>query len=379
MREYLQKSVYVDNNNMHQNYQLEDLIKKMIAVSISGLIKFFNYDTNLFYEKVVCCDSSLVFGKLSPRYTLITLLGLHKYEKAGNKFPITLETILESVNKKAKEFNSIGDIGLHIWALSLLAPDKLQQYYDTKSLLNSLKTCIDAKNCLTTEIAWFLTGLSQACLTLPKSTEQWKKLAIRTHNMLNNNYYGKGIFGHMNSCSIKGRIRGRIGCFADQVYPILALSTFSKIHDNSAVNNALECAKTICKLQGAQGQWWWHYDAFTGKVIGQYPVYATHQNGMAPMALFALNEVSDIDFSKAIYKGLGWINKSNEIEFDFIDAKNNVIWRCLQQNKYKMYLQKIKSFLLKPNDNRNQKKLVINRQCRPYHLGWLLYAFSDKI
>ena len=85
-----------------------------------------------------------------------------------------------------------------------------------------------------------------------------------------------------------------------------------------------------------------------------------------------------IQDDKIIYVG-NEIECPNYDDAKVIDAKNNVIWRCLQQNKYKMYLQKIKSFLLKPNDNRNQKKLVINRQCRPYHLGWLLYAFSDKI
>jgi len=73
------------------------------------------------------------------------------------------------------------------------------------------------------------------------------------------------------------------------------------------------CAEAICRMQGPSGQWWWHYDARNGRIFERYPVYAVHQDGMAPMALFALGEVARLDFSEPIYKGLAWISGNNEL------------------------------------------------------------------
>ena len=54
--------------------------------------------------------------------------------------------------------------------------------------------------------------------------------------------------------------------------------------DSKAAEVASACAKHMCELQGPQGQWWWHFDIRTGRVVEHYPVYAVHQDSMAPMA-----------------------------------------------------------------------------------------------
>jgi hypothetical protein len=183
----------------------------------------------------------------------------------------------------------------------------------------------------------------------------------------------------MGNSSLAGLMRRRIGCFADQVYPIYALAKFSQAFgSDKALRVSSECAAAICRLQGPLGQWWWHYDAATCRVIGWYPVYSVHQDGMAPMALIEVGKVSGEDFSNHIYKGLKWITGENELDFNMIDSTNNVIWRSLYDYKYKLYINEFMS-LIGFDTNIINNALKVRYECRAYHLGWLLYAFSNVV
>ena len=63
-----------------------------------------------------------------------------------------------------------------------------------------------------------------------------------------------------------------IGNFADQIYPIYALSKFATAFDlEEPLDAALECAMVVCHLQGNLGQWWWFYDVETGRVACHLP------------------------------------------------------------------------------------------------------------
>ncbi len=85
--------------------------------------------------------------------------------------------------------------------------------------------------------------------------------------------------------------RAHVGSFADQIYPVQALARLHASADDPAALGAAEkVARLICRAQGRDGQWWWHYDARTGRVVERYPVYSVHQHAMAPMALLDLAE-----------------------------------------------------------------------------------------
>ena len=95
---------------------------------------------------------------------------------------------------------------------------------------------------------------------------------------------------------------------------------------------ALDCALAICKAQGSLGQWWWHYDSSNGQVVETFPVFSVHQHAMGPMALIALGEAIQSDFSPWIYKGLEWI-EDNELGINMRDDSANVVWRCIGRTK----------------------------------------------
>ena len=176
-----------------------------------------------------------------------------------------------------------------------------------------------------------------------------KEKADTTMKQILGNYGGKGIFGHLRKSPARGWFRGRIGSFADQVYPIYALTLYHKVFGSGqALDVAIKCADTICQHQGVLGQWWWHYNSATGQVVGTYPVYSVHQEGMAPMALYLVGETAGKDYSAPIIKGLEWIRGKNELGVNMIDRERNVIWRCLYRPKWKSYSEELLRFLRYP-------------------------------
>ena len=171
-----------------------------------------------------------------------------------------------------------------------------------------------------------------------------------------------------------GVVRGRVGSFADQVYPIFAMAHFSQVFGHQeARDNALRCARAICSLQGSLGQWWWHYDSVTGRVVEHFPVYSVHQHGMAPMALLALEETCGADFDAHINRGLSWISGANELHQDLENSDAGVAWRCIQPPKSNPYAAGVRVLMGKEP---SRGPLHILYECRPYELGWLLYALA---
>src|SRR5208282_4187357 len=176
----------------------------------------------------------------------------------------------------------------------------------------------------------------------------------------------------------EGRLRGRIGSFADQIYPIYAMSKFAKIFQlEDPLGPALECASAICGAQGESGQWWWLYDARSGRISSRYPVYSVHQHGMAPMGLFAIEEATGKCFKKNIYKGLRWIYGTNEPGVDMRHSAQNIIWRCvLLGDKTQKYWEMALNLVRSPNQHIQPRSLKILYEQRPYEFGWLLFALA---
>lgn len=355
------------------------LIKKLLELAYNGLKNMFDEDSKLFCFKIRKVQNGLKKEGLSYRYTIISSIGLNKFKSIYGESPINIEDVLNNLISLSDKINNIGDFGLLIWLCALVAPEWVIRIFEKHELKNILNRFDDARQGKTTELSWVLAGLSHLSLISNRYLNEFEKLANQTYEMIKGNYGKNGIFWHMNNSSIVGILRGRIGCFADQIYPIYALSVFSKAYKNhESLKIALECAKKICELQGPLGQWWWHYDSITGNVIGKYPVFSVHQDGMAPMSLFSIGHISGLNLKSNIYKGLEWITGMNELGMNLIDESRNLIWRSLYKGKYRSYCEQIMSFLRIKQDKNQINNLKVLHECRPYHLGWLLYAFAER-
>ncbi len=357
----------------------QETIHRLIGLSIAGLVPMFNREKQLFCYKLKQTPTGLVQEGISQRYTVITLMGLHRLEQTGATSPIEITPVLDTLLANTEWIDNAGDLGLLLWLCALMAPDRLSAIAKKLEVSTALSRFSDVKQGRTMELAWFLAGLSHGSLASPEWLPEASTLANETYALLLRNQGEKGAFGHLSrNKSLSGIVRGGVGSFADQVYPIYAMSKFSQAFGNDqARNRALDCGLNICEAQGSLGQWWWHYDSATGQVVDGFPVFSVHQHGMAPMTLFALGEATQSDFSSWIYKGLEWI-ANNELEVDMEDSAANVVWRCIERPMSSKYLN-VAAGLLRHRDNQSSRdNLRVLYECRPYELGFLLYAFADK-
>lgn len=192
-----------------------------------------------------------------------------------------------------------------------------------------------------------------------------------------------GLFPHRLPASSNGRLRAHVGCFADQVYSTQGLARLSVAQfDPQALVAAEACAARICALQGPAGQWWWHYDVRDGSIVEGYPVYSVHQHAMAPMALLDLREAGGTDHLDALVKGLAWLDHHPEMEAPLISQSHGVIWRKAARREPMKAARAISAATtaLRPGLHIPGLDTLfppgqIDYECRPYELGWLLYAW----
>jgi len=353
---------------------------ELTIVAAKGLAQMFDVEKQSFCFRFKPVGGRWVREGLSSRYTMMSLLGLHRFEAAGLQSPICIRDAADICLRNAPHMTNLGDLGLALWLCALASPDRLEEVYSNLNLKVALAHSREAREGRTMELAWFLSGLAHAGSVRGASLPGVSDLATATYGLLKKNQGVRGIFGHSSKYgTFAGVLRGHIGSFADQVYPIYGLARFARVFGlRAALTSALECADSICRIQGNLGQWWWHYNSRTGELFEQYPVYSVHQHGMAPMALFEVAEAAGVDFSEPIYEGLPWIAGENELGLDLRADSRRVVWRSIYDSgKYQKHVGNAKAlFGLSPNQA--TRDLTVKFECRPYELGWLLYAFAGR-
>lgn len=359
--------------------RVDRMVSRWVGLAADGLVPMFDSERQLFCFRMNKTGRGLVREGISRRYTMMCLMGLQRLKESGIASPIEIEPVLDSLLKDLEWVDNIGDLGVLLWTCATVAPERLKGLWTGLAVDRALSRDTGRH---TMALAWFLTGLAHWAAVCPAQKSKLEDTAFQTFAVLHNNRGSHAYFGHLTSeRSVGGRIRGGIGSFADQVYPIYAMAMFSHVYGEPVAREAaLKCARAICDAQGPLGQWWWHYNSSNALVFDGYPVFSVHQHGMAPMTLLTLGEVTNSDFTPWIYRGMRWVNRNNEMEFEMEDASAKLIWRCIYSSSLQ-FNRKRKVLFNRPNVAKAQQpasKLKVRFECRPYELGWLLYAFAGR-
>lgn len=360
------------------NDDFRRIIRDLNRLAAKGLVPMFDPARQLFCFKLKQTGSGLVQEGISHRYSVITLMGLHRLEQSGKPSPIDIHKVFNVLMADTAWIDNLGDFGLLLWLCALIAPDRLDEIERKFPTKESLARFGDTRYGRTMELSWFLAGLAHQALARPDKEAETRELASEIYRRVRKNQGDQGLFGHLASNEgLAGVVRGDIGSFADQVYPIYALSKFSLAYgEDRAAKRALDCALNLCEVQGSLGQWWWHYDSSSGRVAERFPIFSVHQHAMGPMALYALGDAVQSDFSPWIYKGLQWID-DNELGIDMQDDSANVVWRCIERTPPHRYWNAVVNLATRREDRESRDGLRPLFECRPYELGWLLYAFAN--
>ncbi len=361
--------------------QLREAIKEMRAMSVRGLERMFLPKERMYCHCIRRGTSGDVPEGRSRRYTAIVLIGLATEcddaiasATAGAGTAAICERLLSDI----ETVTNLGDVALTLWAATLLDHPAAARALDH---LRSLDPVGGPHPMV--EIAWALTSLS----AVPDASGDDELAARIAGRVLGAYSSDSGVFPHWPMGSPRPLVRGHVSCFADMVYPVQALSFYHRrTNDEPALQAAKRGREHMVRSQGPDGQWWWHFDARSGTVVEGFPVYSVHQDSMAPMALFALQDACGVDSSAAIARGLSWLVAAPEIGGrSLIDRDADLIWRKVSRHEpgklargVQALASRVHPTLRAPGVNTLLRPGFIDFESRPYHLGWILHAFSPE-
>lgn len=364
-------------NNMARDLALASLLDRLEAMSIRGLRRMFSEREQMFTFRVRRTSDGVVQEGLSDRYTAITMLGLARMRPEVAVGAVTgtpLEDVRGAMLRRAATSRNLGDVALSLWAGDEGGADAAA-LEPVLRRLQELKPAADTHPVV--ELAWTVSALSDArAISAPMLRDDVARRLIGTFSQRSR------LFPH--AADSKGA-RAHVSCFADIIYPIQALAKYAAaVRSQQALDIASTCAGHLCSRQGDAGQWWWHYDYRTSEVLEGYPVYAIHQDAMGPMGLRALREAGGLDCSAATRRGMQWLVSSPELGGgSLIDGEADLIWRKVarrEPGKLVRYMQSgvslLHSSLRVPAVDLAFPPGTIDYEDRPYHLGWLLYAWA---
>jgi len=362
-----------------QSADCQRLIRSLSALAANGLLPMYDSENRLFCFRRKRTATGLIREGVSPRYTVIALMGLHRLEQTGVTSPIEIKPALEVLLADTRWVNNLGDLGLLLWLCALASPDRIDDLNHRLDLKSALHRFRDGKQGRTVELAWFLAGLSHQALVHPRKLIETRSIATETYRRIRENQSEHGLFGHARGIKGLTAVKGNeVGSFADQAYPIYALTTFSQAYgEERAIEKALDCGLALCEAQGSLGQWWWSYDSSNGHVVEHFPILSVHQHGIGPMALLALGEAVSSDFTPWIHRGIQWI-EDNELNLEMHDGSTNVIWRSVERPGHWKYWKILSNLVGRRDAWESRRGLRPQFECRPSELGWLLYALAGQ-
>jgi len=260
----------------------------------------------------------------SRRYAAITALGLLRQPDAVQRSVLGGETAQDLIARLAKqlpEISNVGDVALICWAAAEAGHEAVEPALRRLAELQAAQV-----PGFVVEAAWVLSALvaarASAEVEEPLARARGRLLAARS----------KRLYPHVIGGDASW-FRSNVGSFAAQVYPVQALARLHRsADDREALATANSVADSICSLQGAEGQWWWHYDARTGGVVEKYPVYTVHQHAMGPMALLDLAEAGGDDHLDSICRGVRWLASRPESAEALLLDDPAITWRKVARN-----------------------------------------------
>jgi hypothetical protein len=325
----------------------------------------------------------------SLRYTAIVAVGLAAAARHGVESPVPLERIADSLERHGETDNP-GDRGLVTWALASLAKGGSGSERPVASALEGIVCTVlrgrskRPRRVDTMELAWTLLGLLEARSAGLRAERMEDAIQACRRDLKAAQHPRSGLFAFERREAAGGGSRTkRLSFFAEQVYGILALVRLAETTgDEDALDRARRCAARLVRCQWPHGGWPWRYRFATGAVAEPYPFYSVHQDGMAPMALFALERAGGGAWREPVHRGLRWLFGENELGRPLADFRKEIVWRSLRRRGPLRWVSEANKALALVGlpayalADRILPFFEIQRQTRSYHLGWILTAWA---
>lgn len=322
----------------------------------------------------------------NPRYAAMAALGLARLPLSTQRDVLSGATAAGlSARLSARMVQEPADPGAV--ALAAWAAAEIEGRYDDRLFARMRRQLAGSAVLPTVDVAWMVSAACSALpLAGPGAAGGLVGVIVDGTRMLLRHRGPGGIYPHLLSAEGPAlgpdALRAHVGSFADQIYPVQALVRAARHSDPVLLHEAELTAGRLCALQGEHGQWWWHYDARNAGIVERYPVYSVHQHAMAPMVLFELAEAGGTDHTASIVRGLSWLNRHPEVVEELVSERWGLVWRKVGRREPAKLARGLHATATAlrpgtrlPGIDRALPPGRVDHECRPYELGWMLYAW----
>lgn len=373
--------------------RFHDHVRRLCSLALNRLPRMIDPATGLVVFRAD--GERLTPSGASLRYTAMTAIGLERAAECGLPCSVDLDQLYEALDATVAGSDNAGDLGLVLWAAALHDQRLAERVLRDLDEFGDVARTRGGTMVHTTELAWVVIGLAEA---LAADIGNERNVRARLDRAFQRLLVQRGASGMMSFARPLDRprfaladpralLQGELGFFDAQVYSILAcLRRDGVTNDPEAREVARLLGEAVLRHQHPLGQWGWHYNARTGALVDLYPVYSVHQDGMAPMALLPLERATGLPTTAAVARGVDWLFGTNELGERLADERGGVIWRSIRRrDPLHRLVYPLKAASILGAGRRldlgarfaGRDALEIDREMRPYHLGFCLLAFSE--
>jgi hypothetical protein len=306
------------------------------------------------------------------RYTVNSLLGLVRAARAG--VGPGLDEVAAQVatfDRRRPVLASSADRGL-----DLVLSSELGDHERGERLVASLGSAPADRSLVQQDVAWAAWGAAAATRAGVRGAEPLARaLAARllaSSSPAGLPYHGRRLY------------RRRLVSFGALVYYLRALAEVAAALDVERCRARFDTGlDRALALQGPEGEWPWLLDAGSGRVLDRYPLFAVHQDSMAMLFLLpALDQGRDV--GEPVSRSLAWALGRNELGAAmYVDQPLFFAYRSLERTetapRLRRYARASARLLAGDRLPAGRPSLRVNEECRSYHLGWILFAWSDRL
>jgi hypothetical protein len=362
-------------------------LQELADIALELLPRMLDPETALFSHKTLRDGARYVNKRPNLAYSAMSVVGLLEQPRRPADEVVPLGRCIDALHTGADLRPHVVVDGNLLWACAL-ADDRRAVGVVTR-LVDRMKPSVVPSS----ELGVALFGLVAAARAFPECRDRAGLGAERAANELLERFMaGPEVFPQQppRLRLRHGTLQRGITSFASQVYPLHGLAAWYEWTGTTPAAALGRVASGLVEAQGAQGQWWWLYSPHRRAVVEGYPVYSVHQDGMAFLGLVPLQEIGLDAHWDALGLGLRWLDGHNELSESLVAEDNGFICRCIQRagsdadGPYGLsrwaYNRVLVRSLRPPLDGRGVRatpaELEILRECRSYHLGWVLCAHA---
>ncbi|HTW43628.1 MAG TPA: hypothetical protein VMD79_15080 [Solirubrobacteraceae bacterium] len=311
----------------------------------------------------------------SLRYTVNTYLGLAAAERHAGEIawlgPVR-ERLAQFLSGFEPELVNCGDRGLLLVALADCDPSHPAVERSLDQLERAIARGDAAQRLDLQQLAWMLWGAARW-----STSERASRLADQLFALIERRFVhpDTGMPRHSTH-----RYRAHTVSFGSVVYFLRAMHEYGQACGSERASELFTtCLRRVLAIQGQDGAWPWMLDVRSAQPVDVYPIFTVHQDSMAMLFLFPAREYGLEGIEEAIERSFRWNLGCNELHSSIV-LEQPYAWfyrsieRAERWPRARRYLRGLRGPVREPAKLR--ARVRFNRECRSYHPGWILYAWS---